>query len=163
MPSGRIYDGELQKRVQRILRELKNPLKGVSTLRAELMEEWDIGPRAWSNYWKRVSKALERSTLRNAADLKSVIQEKLEGLLPHCATVDPETGEMKVNVQQARGVYDDIRQLQGLDSPKKVEQSTDLTLFDRLGLTQTGPLLQVKLDDQPIAQEVPAIEAGEAD
>ena len=162
MAQGRTYDGEMQKRVQRVLKELRNPLKGVSTLRAELMEEWDIGPRAWNRLWKKVSNCLERATVKSAADYKETITQKLEGLLAHCTSIDPETGEEKVNVAQARGIYDDIRQLRGLDSPKKVEQSTDLTLFDKLGLTQSSTLLPPP-NDQPAITTVPPLPAGEAD
>lgn len=118
------------------------------------MKEWDVSNVSYWKYWKKVEKYLERATLRQSKSYKNIVLKQLEALLPECVKVDKE-GEAKRDVIQTRMVLNDIRELLGLDSPKKVEQSTDLTLFDILGLTQSPTLIQAP-DDIPVAPQVPA-------
>lgn len=141
--------GQIKERVAFILSESRK-FKPVSQIRAECMKEWDISAASWSRYWKKVSQYLERVTIRQAKDYKGIVLGQLEALLPECEKTDDE-GNTKRDVLQTRLVLGDIRDLLGLDAPKKTE-------VDQVTTTIVDPNLQKDLLNQE-SKDAPLPEA----
>lgn len=129
--------GQKKERVAYILARSRQFVP-VSQIRAECIKEWDISATSWQRYWKEVSKYLERVTLRQAKDYKGIVLGQLESLLPECQNIDSESGEIKRDVIKTRLVLGDIRDLLGLDAPKKTE-------VDQVVTTVVDPELQKSL------------------